>query len=55
MHDLLVKNREGGLTERERIEMDEYERAGLFLGTLWAKARLSLKRAGGKAGDGQDS
>ena len=55
MHDLLVKNQGGGLTDRERIELDECQRAGLFLGILWSKARLSLKRAGGKAGNGQDS
>jgi hypothetical protein len=54
MHDLLVKNQGGALTEAEQSEMEEYQRAGLFLGVLWAKARRSLNRAGGKAGNGQD-
>lgn len=51
MHDLLVKNREGTLTERERVEMEEYRRAGYFLGILWAKARRSLEGAGAGEAD----
>lgn len=55
MHDLLVKNQDGALSESERAALDEYLRAGLILGILWAKARRSLGRADGKAGDGKDA
>ena len=35
-------------------EIESYRRAGYFLGVLWSKARLSLKRAGADAADGHN-
>lgn len=43
---LLMKNRDGGLTADERAELNEYLRADSSLAVLKSKARLSLKRAG---------
>jgi hypothetical protein len=45
MHDLAVKNQEGGLTEEERADLADYRQAGLVLDLLKSKARLSLRRA----------
>lgn len=42
MHDLAVKNREGGLIAEERADLDGYLHVGLLLDLLHAKARRSL-------------
>jgi hypothetical protein len=46
MRELSRKAQEGTLTAAERADMDNYRRVGYWLGILWSKARLSLKRAG---------
>jgi len=46
MHELAVKNQEGRLSERERDQLDEYVRIGLFLDLMHSKARRCLKAAG---------
>jgi hypothetical protein len=46
MHELAVKNQEGRLGERERDQLDEYVRIGLFLDLMHSKARRCLKAAG---------
>ena len=46
MRALSVKAQEGTLTELEQAEVENYRRVGYWLGILWSRARLSLKRAG---------
>src|SRR3954469_2572332 len=46
MRDLSLKAQEGVLTASEQAEVENYRRVGYWLGILWSKARLSLKRAG---------
>ncbi len=46
MRQLSVKAQEGTLTAPERAEVENYRRVGYWLGILWSRARLSLKRAG---------
>ena len=46
MRDLSRKAQEGTLTAAEQAEVENYRRVGYWLGNLWSKARLSLKRAG---------
>ncbi|MEX2216980.1 MAG: hypothetical protein WD768_22905 [Phycisphaeraceae bacterium] len=44
--ELAQKNQRGELSAEEKAEMEAYVRVGLVISILWAKARLSLKRAG---------
>ena len=46
MRTLSLKAQEGTLTASEQTEVENYRRVGYWLGILWSKARLSLKRAG---------
>ena len=46
MRALSHKAQEGALTAAEQEEVENYRRVGYWLGILWSKARLSLKRAG---------
>jgi hypothetical protein len=46
MRELSRKAQEGALTASEQNEVENYRRVGYWLGILWSKARLSLKRAG---------
>ncbi len=46
MRELSIKAQEGTLTASEQDEVENYRRVGYWLGVLWSKARLSLKRAG---------
>jgi hypothetical protein len=46
MRELSLKARDGTLTASEQAEVENYRRVGYWLGILWSKARLSLKRAG---------
>ncbi len=46
MRELSLKAQEGALTASEEDEVENYRRVGYWLGILWSKARLSLKRAG---------
>ncbi len=46
MRELSLKAQEGSLTTSEQAEIENYRRVGYWLGVLWSKARLSLKRAG---------
>ena len=46
MGELSLKAQDGTLTDSERAEVENYRRVGYWLGVLWSKARLSLKRAG---------
>lgn len=52
MHQLCLKAQDGELSPAEQVEIESYRRAGYLLGVLWAKARLSLKRAGKDAENG---
>ena len=46
MRELSLKAQEGTLDASEQVEVENYRRVGYWLGVLWSKARLSLKRAG---------
>jgi hypothetical protein len=46
MRELSRKAQLGTLTVEEQAEVEKYRRVGYWLGVLWSKARLSLKRAG---------
>jgi hypothetical protein len=46
MQELSRKAQQGTLTASEQAEVENYRRVGYWLGILWSKARLSLKRAG---------
>jgi hypothetical protein len=46
MRELSRKAQAGTLTVAEQDEVENYRRVGYWLGILWSKARLSLKRAG---------
>jgi hypothetical protein len=46
MRELSLKAQEGALTDSEQTEIENYRRVGYWLGVLWSRARLSLKRAG---------
>jgi hypothetical protein len=46
MRELSGKAQAGTLTPSEQDEVENYRRVGYWLGILWSKARLSLKRAG---------
>jgi hypothetical protein len=46
MRELSRKAQAGTLTASEQDEVENYRRVGYWLGILWSKARLSLKRAG---------
>jgi hypothetical protein len=46
MNELSLKAQGGTLTSSEQAEVENYRRVGYWLGVLWSKARLSLKRAG---------
>jgi hypothetical protein len=46
MRELSRKAQEGTLSTAEQVEIENYRRVGYWLGILWSKARLSLKRAG---------
>jgi len=50
MRELSRKAQDGTLTLDEEAEIENYRRVGYWLGVLWSKARLSLKRAGMDAG-----
>lgn len=45
MRELSLKAQDGSLTALEQAEVENYRRVGYWLGILWSKARLSLKRA----------
>jgi hypothetical protein len=55
MRELSLKAQEGTLTASEEAEVENYRRVGYWLGVLWSRARLSLKRAGMDAPHEQDS
>jgi len=55
MRELLLKAQEGTLSEAEQAEIENYRRVGYWLGILWSKARLSLKRAGMDVPHGSDA
>lgn len=46
MRELSLKAQEGTLSASKQAEVENYRRVGYWLGVLWSKARLSLKRAG---------
>ena len=46
MHELAVKNQEGGLTKAEEEELHSYRRIGYFVDLIRSKARISLKKHG---------
>jgi hypothetical protein len=46
MRELSLKAQEGTLAAAEQAEVENYRRVGYWLGILWSRARLSLKRAG---------
>jgi hypothetical protein len=46
MQELSLKAQDGTLSEAEQVDIENYRRVGYWLGILWSKARLSLKRAG---------
>ena len=46
MRELMQRNNQGSITERERAEMESYRRVGTFLGVVQARARLHLRKAG---------
>src|SRR5205823_10410765 len=46
MRELSLKAQQGTLTASEQAEVENYRWVGYWLGILWSKARLSLKRAG---------
>lgn len=46
MRELSLKAQGGPLTDEEQCEIENYRRVGYWLGILWSRARLSLKRAG---------
>jgi hypothetical protein len=46
MRELSLKAQEGTLTASEQAEVENYRRVGYWLGILWSRARLSLKRPG---------
>ena len=52
MQRLSLKVQAGALTPEERAEIESYRRVGYLLGVLWSRARLSLKRAGMDAPNG---
>ena len=43
MHELAAKARAGDLTLKERVELDNYERAGHVLSLMKSKARKTLR------------
>ena len=45
--ELATRNGRGALTDAEREELESYVHVGQVVAILQAKARLSLKRAGG--------
>jgi hypothetical protein len=47
MEELATRNGQGTLTDSEREELEAYVNVGQVIGILQARARLSLKRAGG--------
>jgi hypothetical protein len=47
MEQLAVLNGQGALSDSEREELEAYVNVGQVIAILQAKARLSLKRAGG--------
>jgi hypothetical protein len=47
--ELSRKAQAGTLTAAEQDEVENFRRVGYWLGILWSKARLSLKRAGMEA------
>lgn len=46
MHELAVKNQDGGLTKTEEEELHSYRRIGYFADLIRSKARISLKKHG---------
>jgi hypothetical protein len=46
MRELSLKAQDGTLTAPEQADVETYRRVGYWLGVLWSRARLSLKRAG---------
>ena len=46
MRELSLKAQNGTLTASEQAAVENYRRVGYWLGILWSRARLSLKRAG---------
>lgn len=50
MHQLVEKARQGMLTPREQVEIDNYERVGHLLDLMKSKARKSLKNRPARPG-----
>ncbi len=46
IHNLLVKNREGGISPAEKEDLNNFLSVSYFFDILHSKARLALKRAG---------
>lgn len=46
IRQLSAKAQEGTLSAAEEDEVENYRRVGYWLGILWSRARISLKRAG---------
>lgn len=46
IRQLSAKAQDGTLSASEEDEVENYRRVGYWLGILWSRARLSLKRAG---------
>jgi hypothetical protein len=44
MHELAVKNQDGVLTPKERIEMENYRNVGFLLDLMHSKARRAIKK-----------
>jgi hypothetical protein len=44
IHELLVKNQQGALSSEERVELENFRRAGYLLDLMHSKARRSLKK-----------
>lgn len=53
MRQLSARAQDGTLTPAELAEVEDYRRVGYWLGVLWSRARLSLKRADSDAPHGR--
>jgi hypothetical protein len=49
MHELVVKNQDGALSQAEQLELESYRRVGRVLDMMHSKARLALKNVDQKA------
>ena len=46
MRELSTKAQDGTLSASDQADLENYRRVGYWLGVLWSKSRLSLRRAG---------